>query len=80
MPRFIFRFTGAGAKPAGDVEKIRASTEASVVAESDRMILLEASESKAAKLQNSLKEWSMCAEQSIPLPDPWPKLRKPTKS
>lgn len=79
MPRFILRFTGSGAKPADDLQRIRTQPETKVLDETERMILLEASPAKVAKLQSSLKDWSVCAEQSVPLPDPRPKLRGPAK-
>lgn len=76
MPRFIFRFKGVGTKPVEDVRRIRTQAGTKILEESERMLLVDASTAKAEKLQSSLQDWSVCTEQSIPLPDPQQKLRR----
>lgn len=77
MPRFIVRFRGTGPKPAGDVERIRAVPETTVLDDSGRMLLVEASEEELKTLIESMPGWMMTREQMIPLPDPRPRPRHP---
>lgn len=76
MSRFILRYRGAGAKPAEDVDRIRALPNAKVLDGSPRMLLVEAPEADMRALVDSLPDWVMTEERMIPLPDPRPKLRR----
>ena len=77
VTRYIVRFKGGGEPPAGVLERIRALPDADVVDASARMLLIEAPEIVAQRLQDALPEWSVTKEQTIPVPDPRPKLRRP---
>jgi hypothetical protein len=77
MNRFILRFRGPGSKPAEDLERIHSQKNVNVIDESSpRMLLVEAPESELKTLINSMPGWVMSREQTIPLPDPRPKLRR----
>ena len=75
MERFILRFEGAGEKPAGDLEKIRAVPKLKVVDDASRMLLVEAPGESVAKLVDTLPQWSLTKEKFVPIPDPRPKVR-----
>jgi hypothetical protein len=76
MDRFILRFTGRGATPADDVQRIRSSPGVNVVdSASSRMLLVEALPESVQKLADSLPNWTCSGEQTIELPDPRPKIR-----
>lgn len=74
--RFVLRFGGAGEKPRADVAKIRATRSLTVIDESPRMLLVDASEETLDRLMTALPEWTLSPEMSVPLPDPRPKVIK----
>jgi hypothetical protein len=77
MPRYVVRFKGAGDPPPAAREHIRAQPEASVIDESERMLLIDAPEHVADTLGKALPDWSVTSERTIPLPkDPRPKIRR----
>jgi hypothetical protein len=77
MPRYVVRYKGAGDPTPNAREHIRAEPEATVVDESDRMVLIDAPAKVAETLGKKLPDWSVTSEQVIPLPtDPRPKIRR----
>ncbi len=75
MSRFILRFTGSGATPEADREKVRTEGAVKVVDSSSRMLLIEASPDVAHRLADSLPGWTLSPETVVPLPDPRPRIR-----
>jgi len=77
MSRFILRYRGQGAKPTGDVDRIRSLENTKVLSESSpRMLLVEGPEAGLKALVESMPQWVLTPERMIPLPDPRPKPRK----
>jgi hypothetical protein len=76
MGRFILRFTGRGAMPDADRGRIR-STPGVVVLDdsSSRMLLVQAPPRTVGRLVETLPDWTSTPEQTVPLPDPRPKIR-----
>lgn len=70
MQRFVLRFTGQGAAPAADLERISTAAGVSVIDTSARMVLVEASAAAGSRLADDLTGWIFVPEQSLPLPDP----------
>ena len=75
MARFVVRFTGPGAAPKADQDRIRATPGVEIIDESPRMLLVQADPPVANDLAGQLKNWVVAPEQIIPLPDPHPRLR-----
>jgi hypothetical protein len=76
MDRYILRFSGKGAMPASDAERIRSAPGVTVLdSSSPRMFLVEASPETIRQLNTALPGWTSSREQTIPLPDPHPKVR-----
>jgi hypothetical protein len=76
MGRYILRYSGKGAMPASDVERIRSAPGVKVLdSSSPRMFLVEASPETIRQLNTALPGWTSSHEQMIPLPDSRPKLR-----
>jgi hypothetical protein len=78
MSRYILRYTGAGAKPHDDVERLRALAHIKLIDESSKMLLVEAPSLES--LQTAVEGagcWSITPEESIPLPPVHPELGKP---
>jgi hypothetical protein len=67
--RFVLRFGGDGAKPAGDVERIRKVAQATVLDETPQMMLVESDEEPLRRLVGSLPGWAIAPEQHLPLSD-----------
>lgn len=76
MGRFIVRYRGAGPKPADVVERIRALPNASVVDESDRMLLVHAPEDELRQLLGNTSEWLIAPEQEYELPEKPPRIKR----
>jgi len=79
MPRFILRYRGQGARPQDAVEKIRAIGGASVLEDSDRMMLVEAPEEALRDALGSADDWIVAPEVKYKVPDTREKVRKPPK-
>ena len=77
MPRFVLRYRGKGPAQEADVNRIRAVPEARVLDSSSRMMLVEAPEEHLRNAVSDMPDWVMSAEQTIPLPDPRPKVLHP---
>ena len=77
MDRFILRFSGPGAKPLTDVQRIRSFENVNVLDESSRMLLVEGLAQDVERLVATLQGWMLSKEQIFPLPDPKQKIRKP---
>jgi hypothetical protein len=80
MGRYIVRYVGTGPRPAADVQRIRAAQELTVLDDSPRMFLVEASEAQLHKLIGSMPGWTWSPERMIRLPDPRPKPSRGPKS
>lgn len=77
MGRFILRYRGQGAKPEGDVARLRTLPGASVIDDSSpRMILVEAPEEALRRLVDQTDGWVMSTEHTYDLPGPHPSLDK----
>lgn len=77
MGRFILRYRGQGAKPEGDVARLRSLPGASVIDDSSpRMVLVEAPEAALRSLVEQTDGWVMSSEQTYQLPAPHPSLDK----
>ncbi len=75
MARFIVRYTGRGAPPAQDLERIHALPELLIVDESSpRMLLVEGPPSSVRSLEE-MESWVVTPEKMIPRPDPRPRTR-----
>ncbi len=80
MSRFILRYRGTGAKPAGDVERVRALPSVTVLDDSSpRMLLVEAPQTELNALVDSMPGWIVTQERMIPLPDTRLKPRRDKK-
>lgn len=76
MGRYIVRYVGTGLRPAADVQRIRATQELTVLDDSSRMLLVEASEQQLSKVVGSMPGWTWSPERTIRLHDPRPKPRR----
>ena len=76
MGRYIVRYVGTGLRPAADVQRIRATQELTVLDDSSRMLLVEASEKSLKELMGSMPKWTWSPERTIRLRDPRPKPRR----
>ncbi|HEY7427866.1 MAG TPA: hypothetical protein VH682_26780 [Gemmataceae bacterium] len=78
MGRFILRFTAGRTAPDSDLERIRATPEVTVLdSSSPRMLLVQAPLETVRQLAEAMPGWTYSPEQTIPLPDPRPKVRSP---
>jgi len=76
--RFVLRYRGDGAKPAADVERVRALADASVVDDSSsRMLLVESDQQPLRDLVEALPDWVMAPEQSFAVPDTRERVERP---
>ena len=66
---YILRFTGSGAKPADQVQRVKKMPGVVVLDESPRMLLIESSDTALAELSKSLPDWNVTPESYVPLPD-----------
>lgn len=73
MQRYVLRFTGQGAAPAADLERISSTAGVSVIDTTARMVLVEASAADGSQLASTLAGWVCVPEQTVPLPDPRPR-------
>jgi hypothetical protein len=77
MDRFILRYCGTGARPAADVDRIRALPNITVIDDSSSgMLLVEAPEADLHSTLENMPGWVMGKEQTLRLPDPRPMPRK----
>ena len=70
------RYVGEGLRPAADVQRIRAAPGLTVLDDSSRMMLVEASQKNLKDLMGSLPGWTWTPERTIRLPDPRPRPRR----
>jgi hypothetical protein len=75
MGRFILRFKARRPAPDADVERIRTAPGVVVLDSSPRMLLVQAPPEAVNRLVDALPGWTVTPEQTIPLPDPRPKVR-----
>jgi len=78
VAHIILRYKRSGAPPASDVEEIRAVPGLTVLDDAGRMLLVDLPESEIPKLSQSIADWSVSREESVPLPDTRPSVRKPS--
>ena len=71
--RYILRFRGRGQAPDADVARIE--REVKVVDRSPRMLLVEASGPRLARLVEALPRWVAAEEQMVPVPATRPRVR-----
>ena len=69
MQRFIVRFRGQGPKPDDAVQRIRALKDASIVDESDRMLLVEAREEDLRTALGQGSQWLIAPERTYEVPE-----------
>jgi hypothetical protein len=79
MGKYILRYVGTGPRPVADVQRIRAVQELTVLDDSSRMLLIEASEERVKEVVGSMPGWTWSPERTIRLPDPRPKPRRGPK-
>jgi hypothetical protein len=79
LERYILRFTGKGPKPEADVKCIRAAPKLTVIDDSPRMLLVEASEEHVRRMISSMPGWTWSPERTIRLPDSRPRPRRKPK-
>ena len=70
------RYTGEGLKPAADVQRLRSTPQLTVLDDSARMMLVEASEESLKEVMGSLPGWTWSPERTIRLRDPRHKPRR----
>ena len=76
MARYILRFTGKGASPDHAKQRLAKLPNVTIVDESARMLLVEASPEAINRLTQELPGCNATPERMIPAPKPpWPKLR-----
>jgi hypothetical protein len=73
--RFVLRYAGGNQPATKDLDYIRDFPGVSVVDDSERMLLIEASESDASELAKQLSGWRLIRESFTPLPDTTPKVK-----
>ena len=77
MPRFILRFTGAGAIPANDLERWRLLPDCAIVEQTPRMLLVEAEEQVLRDVVKDGRDWRLTPETTaVRVPNPRPKVTK----
>ena len=76
MSHFILRFKGRGAIPESHLATIRSSPDVTVLdSSSPRMLLVQATPQTIQELVQAMPGWIYTPEQTLPLPDPRPKIR-----
>ena len=68
-PRFILRYRGDGDTPEADVAQLRSLSDAEVVDESPKMLLIESEPEALRALIATLADWMMAPEQQYGVPD-----------
>ena len=75
--RFVLRYCGQGAKPDGDVARVRDLAGAEIVdSSSPRMLLVECEGGPLRDLVDGLNDWVMGAEQAYAVPDTRKKVER----
>jgi hypothetical protein len=76
MGRYIVRFTGNKEPSDEHIRKVQTRPDVNVVDSSKKMMLIETTPEVADSLSKTLPDCVVTPEQTIPLPDPRPKLRQ----
>jgi hypothetical protein len=69
MGRFILRYGGSDAMPAGHLNTIRSTPGLQVIDESPKMILVDGDESTLNEKLKEMPGWSLHPEQTYSIPD-----------
>jgi len=74
--KFILRYCGKGAKPAGAVARVRACENVKLLDDSSpRMLLVEGPKQAVEALAGTMSHWVVSAERTVKLPNPRPQMR-----
>jgi hypothetical protein len=74
--KFILRYCGKGAKPAGAVARVKACEDVRLVdASSPRMLLVEGPKHAVEALAGRMSDWVVSEERTVKLPNPRPQVR-----
>ncbi|MCI0446498.1 hypothetical protein L0244_09580 [bacterium] len=76
--RFVLRYSGQTQPETKDLEYIKNFPGIVVIDDSDRMLLIEASEADASELAKKISGWKLIRESFTPLPDTKPKVKPST--
>ena len=68
-PRFVLRYRGDGACPEADVARVHDLSDAVVVDQSSKMLLVESEPEALRALVDTLPDWMMAPEQQYGVPD-----------
>ncbi len=80
MGKYILRYTGGGNTPIEDVRQIRAVPSITVLDNSSRMLLVQATETTVRHLLREMTGWVYGPEQTYEIPNPHPKVLRQPKS
>lgn len=69
MPRFVVRYRGQGARPQDAVDRVRRIEGASILDDSDRTMLVDASEEALRGALTPETDWIIAPEVAYPVPD-----------
>ncbi|HTP69161.1 MAG TPA: hypothetical protein VMJ35_09685 [Dongiaceae bacterium] len=69
MSRFVLRYGGSDAIPAGHLNTIRSTPGLKVIDESPRMLLVDGEQSSLQEKLKDMPGWSLHPEQTYPMPD-----------
>lgn len=74
--KFILRYCGKDAKPAGAAARVEASDAVKVLDDSSpRMLLVEGPKQAVEALAGTLSDWVVSAERTMKVPNPRPQVR-----
>ena len=75
--RFVLRYLGEGPKPDADVARVHELTDAVVVDDSPRMLLVESEPQPLHELMDGLPDWVMGPDMGYEVPDTRKKVLRP---
>jgi hypothetical protein len=67
--RFVLRYRGSGARPAGDVERVAALPGVELLDETPRMLLVAGPEEALRDAVAAMPGWVMAPDAAVPFPD-----------
>ncbi len=80
MPRFVVRFRGQGKRPQDAVDRVQRIEGASILEDSDRMMLVDASEQALQRALTPETDWIITPEVTYPMPDTRKRVKAPPKT